>query len=306
MDPETEQAARAAATPAQDQGAAVAPQDRQKQQEKPGSYAALHKARVRASSASGQRRDSAGRRPNSAQQPADFCIQGRPAPLHPKAPQPNSQQWQQWEQEQQHMAMMQQQWQMGYPVFGQYATHDGSSPRHAPTDDPSAPLMAQLIQQGDANQILAAYVAQKAAAAAESPTAGSGGGQGYFYGCTAVNRSPSTASEGVFLDWNALSRQGSLALGPPSRCVTRNPDLDTDLDQALAPGTCLPLCMFIGSPVSDIQACDQRASELRPAQSQAISASLARQAACFPLPHPFLQLHGGQRVTHFQVIIHIQ
>lgn len=219
MDLKIEQAAQAAETPAQDPGAAVAPQDNKQKQEKPASYAALHKARARASSASGQRRGSAGRRPNGTQHPADFCIQGRPAPLHPKAPQPNSQQWQMSEQEQ-HMAMMQQQWQMGYPVFGQYATHDGSSPRHAPTEDPSAPLMAQLIQQGDANQILAAYVAQKAAAAAESPTAGSGGSQGYFYGGTAVYRSPSTAAEGVLLDWNALSRQGSLALGPPSRCVT--------------------------------------------------------------------------------------
>lgn len=219
MDSEAEQAARAAETPAQDPGAAVAPHDKQKHQEKPASYAALHKARSRASSASGQSCGSAGRRPNSVQQATYFCIQGRPAPLHPKAPPPNSQQQQMWEQQQQ-IAMMQQQWQMGYPVFGQYATHDGGSFRHTPQEDPSAPLMAQLIQQGDANQILAAYVAQKAAAAAESPTAGSDGNQGYFYGGTAVHRSPSTAGEGVFLDWNALSRQGSSTLGPPGRCVT--------------------------------------------------------------------------------------
>lgn len=81
---------------------------------------------------------------------------------------------------------------------------------------------------GDHNQILAAWVAQKAAAAAaESPTsAGSGSGsgayphQGYIYpGSPGAWRSPSNAVEAMFLDWNScLSRQGSSALGPPSRC----------------------------------------------------------------------------------------
>lgn len=125
----------------------------QQDQRRPSTYAGLHQARVRASSASGQRRGSAGRSASNAQHANFLAVEGRPAPLHakPQQQQMNYQQWQAWEQQQQQMLMMQQQqqqWQAsGYPVFGQYATHDGSSPRHAPADA-NAPLMAQLIQQG--------------------------------------------------------------------------------------------------------------------------------------------------------------
>lgn len=192
--------------------------DSAQEQRKPTTYAGLHEARIRASSGSGKRRG----RPNSAQ-PASFFVEGRPAPLHPKPQQMNYQQWQMWEYQQQMMLMQQQQWQAGpCPPFGHYATHDGSSPRHA-AGDPNAPLVAQLIQQGDHEQLLAAYVAQRQAAAAESPTAsGSGGYQHYVYPPSpGVWRSPSTAAEGGFLDWNGcLTRQGSSALGPPSRWVS--------------------------------------------------------------------------------------
>lgn len=223
-------------------------------------------ARSKASSASGQRRG--GRQRHGSGQ--GFVLEGRAAPIHPKPGQMSPQQWQAWEQQQQQMMLMAS---GQYPVFGQYATHDGSSPRAG-----DAPSVAQLIQQGaqgqhahaaagrhlktrtalsphapasqphllaccmtataalhalhtphtgDHNQILAAYVAQRAAAAgAESPThsgSGSGSGQGgYIYQPgspgAAVWRSPSTAAEGVFVDWDGcLSRQGSSALGPPSR-----------------------------------------------------------------------------------------
>lgn len=142
------------AEPAKDQafqaqhapGAAAAAENEHK---RPSTYAGLHEARVRASSASGQRRGGAGRRPNSGQQhAAKFFIEGQQAQLHPK-PQGQYQPWQMWEQQQQMMMMQQQQhWQAnGYPVFGQYATHDGSP--HAM--DPNAPLMPQLIQQGEAS-----------------------------------------------------------------------------------------------------------------------------------------------------------
>lgn len=124
-------------------GTAVA----QHEQKRPTTYAGLHEARSRGSSASGQRRGGR-QRPNSGQPPpTSFVLEGRQAPLHPK-PQTNYQQWQFWDQQQQmYMMQQQQQWQAsGYPVFGQYATHDGSSPR---ADDPNAFFMAQLIQQGE-------------------------------------------------------------------------------------------------------------------------------------------------------------
>lgn len=100
-------------------------------------------SRPKASSASGLRRGGRQRHNGSGQ---GFVLEGRAAPIHPKPGQQMSpQQRQAWEQQQQQMMMLMASGQ--YPVFGQYATNDGGSPRAG-----EAPFVAQLIQQGAQGQ----------------------------------------------------------------------------------------------------------------------------------------------------------
>lgn len=176
----------------------------------------FHQPPAKAPSSINGRNKSLNKRALSAQQrPSQFVIHGQQAPLHPK---PNNQQWQPYEQQQ--MLFMQQPWLEGtYPMLGHFATHDGSSPSHPSATDPNAPIVAQLIQQGDHNQLLAAYVAHRQAEA-QSPKAQGEAYRSHIFPSSpgAAWHSPSTAIDAVFLDWNGcLSRQGSSALGSPKR-----------------------------------------------------------------------------------------